>query len=125
MGMQNALITKLSNAEIRTTHLTGMVTDIGIELGKLLYWNRCRRPDSPPPVIASRSKLCMLAALVLLFFAGGVSGALGFQYASYAAVLPLSALLALLAVVPISDDITGKIHRAPATPRAGGSQLAR
>ena len=39
MGLQNAIITKLSKAEIRTTHVTGIVTDIGIEVGKLLYWN--------------------------------------------------------------------------------------
>ncbi len=39
MGLQNAMITKVSNAEIRTTHVTGLMTDIGIELGKLLYWN--------------------------------------------------------------------------------------
>jgi hypothetical protein len=31
--------TKISKAEIRTTHVTGLVTDIGIELGKMLYWN--------------------------------------------------------------------------------------
>ena len=43
MGLQNAVITKLSNAEIRTTHMTGVVTDIGIELGKLFYWNRQAR----------------------------------------------------------------------------------
>ena len=36
MGLQNAIITKISHAEIRTTHVTGIVTDIGIELGKLL-----------------------------------------------------------------------------------------
>jgi uncharacterized membrane protein YoaK (UPF0700 family) len=35
MGLQNAMITKISKAEIRTTHVTGLVTDIGIELGKL------------------------------------------------------------------------------------------
>lgn len=35
MGLQNAMITKISNAEIRTTHVTGMVTDIGIEPGAL------------------------------------------------------------------------------------------
>jgi uncharacterized membrane protein YoaK (UPF0700 family) len=34
MGLQNAMITKISKAEIRTTHVTGLVTDIGIELGK-------------------------------------------------------------------------------------------
>ncbi len=40
MGLQNAVITKLSNAVIRTTHLTGIITDMGTELGKLLYLNR-------------------------------------------------------------------------------------
>ena len=40
MGLQNAIVTKISNAEIRTTHMTGMATDIGIELGRLVYWNR-------------------------------------------------------------------------------------
>ena len=34
MGVQNALVTKLSGARIRTTHLTGVTTDIGIELMK-------------------------------------------------------------------------------------------
>ena len=37
MGVQNALVTKLSGARIRTTHLTGVTTDIGIELMKTLY----------------------------------------------------------------------------------------
>ncbi len=40
MGLQNAVISKLSRAEIRTTHVTGMATDLGIELGKLVYRNR-------------------------------------------------------------------------------------
>ena len=40
MGLQNAVITKISKAEIRTTHITGLVTDLGIELGKWLYINR-------------------------------------------------------------------------------------
>ena len=31
MGLQNAVITKISKAEIRTTHITGLVTDLGIE----------------------------------------------------------------------------------------------
>src|ERR1700679_2965808 len=37
MGLQNAMITKLSNAVIRTTHLTGMITDIGISFGRLAF----------------------------------------------------------------------------------------
>ena len=30
----------MSSAQIRTTHMTGVVTDLGIEMGKMLYWNR-------------------------------------------------------------------------------------
>ena len=36
MGLQNATVTKISGARIRTTHVTGMITDVGIELGKLV-----------------------------------------------------------------------------------------
>ncbi len=58
MGLQNATITKISGARMRTTHVTGIVTDIGIELGKLAYWNRSR--DLPEPVRADRDKLRLL-----------------------------------------------------------------
>ena len=37
MGLQNAMVTKVSRAEIRTTHVTGILTDIGIEVGRWLY----------------------------------------------------------------------------------------
>ena len=47
MGLQNALVTKISSAEIRTTHVTGLVTDFGIELGRLIYWNRTGRYSRP------------------------------------------------------------------------------
>jgi len=40
MGMQNALVTRISGAVIRTTHITGIVTDIGIELVAVYYWWR-------------------------------------------------------------------------------------
>src|SRR5262249_48591357 len=63
MGLQNAIITKISQARIRTTHLTGMVTDIGIELGKLIYLNGPAGPDRPR-VVADRQKLKLLASLV-------------------------------------------------------------
>jgi uncharacterized membrane protein YoaK (UPF0700 family) len=127
MGMQNALITKLSNAEIRTTHLTGMVTDIGIELGKLAYRNRSKRSGGSALIVGSQSKLKLLSILVLLFFFGGVSGAVGFEYAGYAAVLPLSCLLGLLAMVPILDDLSnGRTRRGAGAARAAGSsQLMR
>ena len=104
MGLQNALITKLSRAEIRTTHITGIITDIDIELGKLFYWNRTRGPDIAR-VMADRQRLRVLSLLALYFFLGGVIGALGFNHLGYIATVPLALLLVLLASVPALDDL--------------------
>lgn len=38
MGMQNALVTKISGAVVRTTHVTGLATDMGIEIVRLVFW---------------------------------------------------------------------------------------
>lgn len=103
MGLQNAVISKISRAEIRTTHVTGMVTDIGIELGKLLYWNA---PGSTqPPVLADRQRLAVLCTLVGCFFAGGVAGALGFSGWGYLSTVWLALLLIGLAAWPALDDL--------------------
>jgi uncharacterized membrane protein YoaK (UPF0700 family) len=107
MGLQNAVITKLSRAEIRTTHITGIVTDIGIELGRLLYWNRAAQPR----VLANRGHLKALALLALSFFVGGVAGALGFKHAGYSATLPLALIVTLLAAIPAMDDVHGLMRR--------------
>ena len=44
MGMQNATITKISGAVVRTTHLTGVTTDLGLEgvAYCLWLWDRLR-----------------------------------------------------------------------------------
>jgi uncharacterized membrane protein YoaK (UPF0700 family) len=110
MGLQNALITKLSNAEIRTTHITGIITDIGIELGKLLYWNRTQSPEIAR-VMADRQRLWVLSLLAVYFFLGGVVGALGFNYLGYIATVPLALFLVLLASVPAVDDLLLLIRR--------------
>jgi uncharacterized membrane protein YoaK (UPF0700 family) len=121
MGLQNALITKLSNAEIRTTHVTGMVTDIGIELGKLFYWNAAVRPNSRP-VMADRHKLRLLTVLVGMFLVGGIVGAQAFSTLGYAATLPLAALLLIVAIIPVADDLLTRlllrVHRADSARRA-------
>ncbi len=104
MGLQNAVISKLSHAEIRTTHVTGLVTDIGIEVGKLLYWNRHPTPGVPT-VLANRQRLRILLLLVVAFFVGGVIGALGFQSLGYRSTVPLAFLLVLMAAIPALDDL--------------------
>jgi uncharacterized membrane protein YoaK (UPF0700 family) len=107
MGLQNAMITKLSNAEVRTTHMTGILTDIGIELGKMLYWNR---DADGMPVVANWQKLKTLSMLLLMFVAGAGFGGMGFAYAGYAAALPLAGLLCLLSLIPITRDLLSRFR---------------
>jgi len=104
MGLQNAVITKISRAEIRTTHITGIVTDIGIELGKLAYWNAADVPVQQQ-VRANRDRLKVLSLLAGSFFLGGVVGALGFKGIGYIATVPLALVLVTLAIVPAVDDL--------------------
>ena len=106
MGLQNALVTKLSHAEIRTTHMTGIVTDIGIELGKMMYWNA--DAAARPHVASNHARLAVLCGLLGSFFCGGVAGALGFKVLGYVATVPLALLLCGLAVVPALDDLRAR-----------------
>jgi uncharacterized membrane protein YoaK (UPF0700 family) len=89
MGMQNATITKLSKARIRTTHATGMVTDIGIELGRAVFGVVVPGTN----VRADGRKLGILLRLVLAFLCGGVFGALGFAKIGFLFAMPLAIIL--------------------------------
>lgn len=89
MGMQNATITKISGARIRTTHCTGMVTDIAIEVGRALF--ALLRPASG--VHTDRPKLVLLSSLVLSFLLGGLIGAVGYGHVGFFFSLPLALIL--------------------------------
>ncbi|HEY0200569.1 MAG TPA: YoaK family protein [Burkholderiaceae bacterium] len=103
MGLQNAVVTKMSSAQIRTTHMTGVVTDLGIELGKLLYWNRSGSPPARQ-VRANKARLWLFGGLLGMFTAGGLVGAAGFKYVGFIWVLPLAAILLALSLPPLLAD---------------------
>lgn len=64
-GLQNAMATSYSGAVVRTTHMTGIVTDFGLLIGHAL---RDRKTDV--------RKLGLLALLFGSFLLGGMGGAL-------------------------------------------------
>jgi uncharacterized membrane protein YoaK (UPF0700 family) len=101
MGLQNAMITKLSDAVIRTTHLTGMVTDIGIEVGRMLLPERGGDLSKKADV----GKVVLLSSLISLFFVGGIIGALGFKHIGFSFTLPLAAILLLIASMPLIEGM--------------------
>lgn len=105
MGMQNATITKLSGARIRTTHATGMVTDIGIEIGRAVY--AFLRPGKG--VVVAYGKLGILVSQVLSFLGGGIVGAFGYGAAGFLFSLPLAAVMLGISVPSLLSD-----HKTPA-----------
>ncbi|SHJ66638.1 YoaK family protein [Pseudozobellia thermophila] len=72
MGLQNSFVTKLSNAVVRTTHLTGLFTDLGIDISQLFF------PKTHPNRIKIKSKIKLRIYIILFFFAGGLIG--GYLY---------------------------------------------
>ena len=66
-GLQNAMATTYSGAVVRTTHLSGMFTDLGIGLGHALRG-----------LPLQRRRLALCALIISSFLVGGVLGALAF-----------------------------------------------
>ena len=110
MGLQNALVSKISSSQIRTTHMTGIITDIGIELGKLFYWNRTESPLESR-VRANQIKLKLLLTLLAAFVLGGLVGAAGFRYIGFIWVVPLAILLLALSLPPLYADLLRTVRR--------------
>ncbi|HET6329560.1 MAG TPA: YoaK family protein [Holophagaceae bacterium] len=100
MGMHNAVTTNISGAVVRTTHMTGNVTDLGIELAKLFYRNS-RKLEGAPVIRADRGRLKLVVLLLASFVAGGILGALGFRHLGFKTTVPLALFLVLLAGRPL------------------------
>jgi uncharacterized membrane protein YoaK (UPF0700 family) len=90
MGMQNSLVSIVSGSVVRTTHLTGTFTDLGIELGQLLQKDRKDRS-------ALRSKIRLRSTIIFYFMAGALAGAYLFHYFGFHSFfLPVAILVFVL-----------------------------
>lgn len=132
MGLQNALVTKISRAVVRTTHLTGVVTDLGIEIVRLVFWFRDRsmgssmsgklrhvRQSLRDPEM---HKVWLHLTIILSFGGGAIAGpTIYMKYGMAAMALPCVMLLMLVAV----DQAWRRFAREPpAALRAGDSSNA-
>jgi uncharacterized membrane protein YoaK (UPF0700 family) len=110
MGLQNAVVSKISASQIRTTHMTGVITDLGIELGKIFYWNRNQTP-ADFQVRANRIKLRLYGMLLTAFMVGGLVGAAGFRFLGFIWVVPMATILLLLSMPPLYADLKRYLRR--------------
>lgn len=72
MGIQNSLVTKISQSTVRTTHLTGLFTDLGIELSQLFFY---KKPEEKKKL---KTSIYLRLSIIIFFFIGCISG--GFLY---------------------------------------------
>jgi len=110
MGMQNSLVTRLSGAVVRTTHLTGVFTDLGIEAARWFRWWRGSISSrlhvklafgANPPERPAGPKTALLLTIALSFVVGAVTGAAAGVRLGHAAMLVPSAAVAALGVYAI------------------------
>ncbi|MBP2618113.1 YoaK family protein [Chryseobacterium jejuense] len=88
MGLQNALVTRVSQSVVRTTHLTGLFTDLGIELSQLIFHREKGKR------IQLNKSIFLKLMIISCFFLGGIIG--GFFYHQFqlkALLLPAALLL--------------------------------
>ncbi len=85
-GLQNAMVSTYSGSVVRTTHLSGMFTDLGIFLGHRLRGL---------PMDERRFRLCFV--IISGFIAGGIMGATLFRHLNFGSLLVPTIITALLA----------------------------
>ncbi|WP_379092011.1 YoaK family protein [Pedobacter sp. UC225_65] len=87
MGLQNALVSVISGSVVRTTHLTGTFTDLGIDLAQLKFSSLAQ-----DQTLFSRIKLRL--AIIFCFIMGALVGAYLFGLINFIAFLvPILLLL--------------------------------
>ncbi len=68
MGIQNSLVTKISQSTVRTTHLTGLFTDLGIELSQLFFYKKSEENKK------LKTSIYLRLSIIIFFFVGCISG---------------------------------------------------
>lgn len=101
MGIQNALVTQISQSVVRTTHLTGLFTDLGIEISQLFFY---RKPTEKSRL---RRSIFLRLSIIFFFFLGCVLG--GFFYEEYKLKILLFAALSLT-IALLFDNIIIYYH---------------
>ena len=104
MGMHNTVMTLLSGGAIRSTHMTGTATDLGIELSRALYYSKKHHPRLPH-VHVNKPKMWLLGGMMWSFLLGGVIGAWGYHQIGHHFALPVALVLFVLGAGSVGYDV--------------------
>lgn len=96
MGMQNATVTRVSGAVVRTTHVTGMLTDLGIELANWL--ETFAKSEEAEKHVRMLQRLKLHSLIIACFIFGSGIGALGYLHWQKGFLLTIACILGCLAL---------------------------
>src|SRR5690606_35685311 len=102
MGLQNSLVTTISNATVRTTHLTGLFTDLGIELSQLFFYKLKEQREKLYASIKLR------LTIISFFLFGGIIGGVVYTMVQLY-VLAIAGTILIMGL--IYDDLKLKLTR--------------
>lgn len=125
MGVQNATITRISSGVVRTTHLTGIVTDLGHESAQLAVMRRIfgrgLRLGEGETRGPSVQRLVLLASILGSFIVGGACGAwIYLEFPRWSMLAPLVLLAWIIIadlrtpICEIEEAIVAELEGAPA-----------
>lgn len=101
MGIQNSLVTNISRSTVRTTHLTGLFTDLGIELAQLFFYKKTEDAKR------LKSNIYLRLSIITFFFMGCFLG--GFCY-KFLEIKTLFIAAFFLFIALLFDYIRLKFH---------------
>lgn len=96
MGLQNSFVTTISSAVVRTTHLTGLFTDLGIDLSQLFFF----KSKAMKKQLISSIKLRF--TIISFFFFGGIVGGVFYSKIGISALM----IAAITLVIGLIYDYT-------------------
>ncbi|MBW9401290.1 DUF1275 domain-containing protein [Leclercia sp. EC_58] len=99
MGIHNSTSTQLSGGRVRSTHITGTLTDAGISLASVVV--AMLRRDYSKDTAAQRSQLTTHLTTLFSFITGGIAGLILFRGFGFNAMLALGIMLVFVAAFSI------------------------
>ncbi|MDU3302595.1 MAG: YoaK family protein, partial [Enterobacter ludwigii] len=99
MGIHNSTSTQLSGGRVRSTHITGTLTDAGISLASVLV--AMLRRDYSKDTAAQKSQLKTHLTTIFSLITGGIAGLILFRWIGFNAMLALGVMLVVVAAFSI------------------------
>ncbi|SDP04381.1 Uncharacterized membrane protein YoaK, UPF0700 family [Mucilaginibacter sp. OK268] len=104
MGLQNSLVSTISGGLIKSTHLTGLFTDLGGDVSEWLHPNTAKTETT-------RNKIYVRLTVLSFYFFGGIMGGFFFNLYDFAIFYFIPLILLTILYYDLSPVALHKISR--------------